>query len=304
MSFGISDPLGEDWMENPSSLEQLLGLEGSTPLTLQSLAPEPEENVIVQEILAPSDSHVDTKSNNILHNLLTVPIQQLSDQTNTLSALDLLEDDNVNDFVGHIISVPELSSDSNGAQVNPEIVLESNMDYLGTDQDLSESSFLFDQCADEIMKSPLSASEVENLLSGSEPSSPEQCISDPDYCPSDEDYKPPSVKRTSKSKSSKQPKTKGSKSSRASPYEVPFEVPTEGMSKKERKKLQNKNAAIRYRMKKRSEMGVVKSEEDTLLSRNVELKDQVDTLNREIKYMKDLMTEVFKAKGLKITFKT
>lgn len=85
------------------------------------------------------------------------------------------------------------------------------------------------------------------------------------------------------------------KKSRPSPYEKPARSVTE---RKSRKKQQNKDAATRYRQKKKVEAGSIHSECDTLEKRNTELKEKVDQMTREIKYLKDLMADVFKRKGL------
>lgn len=69
------------------------------------------------------------------------------------------------------------------------------------------------------------------------------------------------------------------------------------IDKKSRKRDQNKLAATRYREKKRGELQAVQEEEDVLVKRNKELLEEVETLSREIKYMKDLMVDVYKAKG-------
>ena len=71
-----------------------------------------------------------------------------------------------------------------------------------------------------------------------------------------------------------------------------------GVEKKERKKEQNRTAALRYRQKKRGEQCTVEEECEGLQTRNTELKDKVDSISREIKYLKNLMAEVYKAKGL------
>jgi len=73
---------------------------------------------------------------------------------------------------------------------------------------------------------------------------------------------------------------------------------TKTLDKKLRKKEQNKTAALRYRVKKREEADTIQSEVDGLESRNGELKGKVEELEREIKYMKELMREVYMAKGL------
>jgi len=59
-----------------------------------------------------------------------------------------------------------------------------------------------------------------------------------------------------------------------------------------RKKEQNKTAALRYRLKKRIERGSVQSEYDALLTQNVELRNKVEQMTREISYLKELIAEM------------
>jgi cyclic AMP-dependent transcription factor ATF-4 len=68
--------------------------------------------------------------------------------------------------------------------------------------------------------------------------------------------------------------------------------------KKVRKKEQNKNAATRYRQKKKQEIKEIQGEERELADHNEKLKNQVKDLQREIGYLKGLMRDLFKAKGL------
>lgn len=68
--------------------------------------------------------------------------------------------------------------------------------------------------------------------------------------------------------------------------------------RKERKKEQNRSAALRYRQKKKEEKGSVQDECDELEERNKELKEKVDSISREINYLKDLLAEVYKARGV------
>lgn len=65
-----------------------------------------------------------------------------------------------------------------------------------------------------------------------------------------------------------------------------------------RKKEQNKNAATRYRMKKKMEMEEIIGEEKELQDRNESLKTEVVEITREIRYLKRLMGDLFRAKGL------
>jgi cyclic AMP-dependent transcription factor ATF-4 len=54
----------------------------------------------------------------------------------------------------------------------------------------------------------------------------------------------------------------------------------------------------RYRQKKKQETEKILDEEKGLKTHNEDLKGKLSDLQREIKYLKSLMREVFKAKGL------
>lgn len=95
----------------------------------------------------------------------------------------------------------------------------------------------------------------------------------------------------------KSSKSKGRRQT-ASICPSPTELELEMMSKKDRKKMQNKNAAIRYRMKKKEEAHHKRSEVDDLEATNRDLHEKVSDLARQIKYMKDLINDVRKARGL------
>lgn len=68
--------------------------------------------------------------------------------------------------------------------------------------------------------------------------------------------------------------------------------------KRMRKKEQNKNAATRYRQKKKAEIEEILSEEKGLEEKNADLQLKISDLLREIKYLKGLMRDLFRAKGL------
>jgi len=70
---------------------------------------------------------------------------------------------------------------------------------------------------------------------------------------------------------------------------------TKILDKKLRKKQQNKDAALRYRLKKKAESITMEEDLQGLEGRNKELKDSVEQMTREIQYLKDLMAEVYKA---------
>lgn len=157
----------------------------------------------------------------------------------------------------------------------------------------------------ELCPTPNSAASPESSQSSlSVPSSPLSCQSSRIIDSSPELYKAistSSINRFSPYQSSPKQKVKKSKATRkphAQP--VPEHVIMEELNKKDRKKMQNKNAAIRYRMKKREEAMGIKSEEDQLEDINTTLKAKVDDLQREIRYMKNLMIDVLKAKGIRV----
>jgi archaellum component FlaC len=143
--------------------------------------------------------------------------------------------------------------------------------------------------------SPVSVSDIESLLSdnfmeitpndsglesllSSRPDSPTvQYDVDPEYVPPES--------------SSGRKKKKGA---RSTPY---GKLPRD---RKERKKIQNKTAALKYRQKKKDETEQVTTDVEQLESRNTELKDKVESMTREIQYLKDLMAEVLKAKSITV----
>lgn len=60
-----------------------------------------------------------------------------------------------------------------------------------------------------------------------------------------------------------------------------------------RKKEQNKTAATRYRIKKKVELEILLDEESQLEERNRQLQERHDELASEIRYLKNLMRELF-----------
>lgn len=67
--------------------------------------------------------------------------------------------------------------------------------------------------------------------------------------------------------------------------------------KKSRKKEQNKNAATRYRIKKKQEVEVIMDEERILMDKNRKLSTTYKDTKREVKYLKSLLRDLFKARG-------
>merc|ERR1711923_104987 len=100
--------------------------------------------------------------------------------------------------------------------------------------------------------------------------------------PVDPDWTPDSPKTTKGRPPVKRTSLKA-KSSRKAPYIK---------DKKERKKQQNVEAARRYRDKKKSELLIVESVEQTLADKNKGLKSEVADLEVKVRTMKQLMVEL------------
>ncbi|XP_037914140.1 activating transcription factor of chaperone isoform X2 [Hermetia illucens] len=116
-----------------------------------------------------------------------------------------------------------------------------------------------------------------------------QSTNDSEWTPSPS---PGSPSKSSGTKSSSTPSVinGGVTKKRVRPYSRNVE------DKKSRKKEQNKNAATRYRQKKKQEMEEVLEEERQLTMQNEDLVRTATEIEREVKYLKKLIKEFFKAK--------
>lgn len=133
-------------------------------------------------------------------------------------------------------------------------------------------------------------SRAQDMVEWSSPSSPSSSSSSFGDCSSDDPEWIPEVGEAQNS-----PKQLVEKQSRkrSKPYSR-----VSGEDKKSRKKEQNKNAATRYRMKKKAEVEEILEEERGLQKQNEDLDNKIGDLQREIKYLKGLMRDLFRAKGL------
>uniref|UniRef100_A0A0B6Y254 BZIP domain-containing protein n=1 Tax=Arion vulgaris TaxID=1028688 RepID=A0A0B6Y254_9EUPU len=330
------DILGTEWMESSdlgsffevmgNGHDKLLPLEAS--LIEYTFSTAPEEPVSFDEHVVKHDSTKRSQNSEEYTSLEEFLSMPLSNQVVDICPQDQygLSPPSSPDQVAPVIKIEPISTVGASQIGSPNCSHDTSLvDLFGddafettvADQSLifggldftsvsgSESSVTFDD-ASELISSPLSADYVESMLSGSTPSSPSS-VSRSIIESSPELYK---VILTSTIEANKRfspyTKTKPSKQPKASrthaPAElVPDDMIREQLSKKDRKKLQNKNAAIRYRMKKKEEAAGIKTEEQILEEQNLELRTKVEDLQREIKYMKNLMEDVCKAKGL--TFK-
>lgn len=153
----------------------------------------------------------------------------------------------------------------------------------------------------DFLNSPLSAADIENTLSISQPVSPQSLSANSVILSSPELYKVIVAPSNFSNRSSDVSDLKSKKKAKARKVKSEIvEIPEDlaKLNKKDRKRLQNKVAAIRYRQKKKVEAKDIDSEVDGLETQNKELKTKVEDLEREIRYMKNLMHDIQKAKGL------
>ncbi|KAM8927209.1 cyclic AMP-dependent transcription factor ATF-5 [Pelodytes ibericus] len=94
---------------------------------------------------------------------------------------------------------------------------------------------------------------------------------------------------------------------RPTPYDRPITVTSNNTAsvnqkgdRKQKKRDQNKTAALRYRQRKRAEFDALDDECQSLEVRNRELKEKSDSIEREIQYVKDLLIEVYKARSQRL----
>ncbi|XP_053546569.1 cyclic AMP-dependent transcription factor ATF-5 [Bombina bombina] len=94
---------------------------------------------------------------------------------------------------------------------------------------------------------------------------------------------------------------------RPTPYDCPSSVASSCSvsthvkgDRKQKKRDQNKTAALRYRQRKRAEYDALDEECQGLEARNRELKEKSDSIEREIQYVKDLLIEVYKARSQRL----
>lgn len=169
--------------------------------------------------------------------------------------------------------------------VNEEVPVQWNgksnvpLDPLNTDDDVAHDLDVVDEYVRLYAKDIPPSSPCTS--SGGSYTSSEDSVDDPDWILE-------AGKKSTKHSSSSCGSTK-----RAKPYSRPSVE-----DKKVRKKEQNKNAATRYRQKKKQEIKEILGEERELADHNEKLKNQVTDLQREIGYLKGLMRDLFRAKGL------
>ena len=322
----FSGSLGEEWMENVD-LSTFLEPDGSVPIASvepivnvkqeQIFKPEPaciikQETVQPKQKLASLKADVKNNAFELLKSLLTGAISEKTLLSGPISITEFppqaiipaspeAEVPDVNFFTEDLLSGMDSyeTPETIQIEVKPEQI--DSTPVIDISQ-LDNTSVIDISQVD--LDPEISQDDIESLLS-SGPSSPEDSITFQtlDTSQLDESFTSSSadssfdkesntevvIVRESKRKAKQQ-------KSRPSPYNS-----DDGMylTKKDRKKIQNKNAATRYRVKKRQEKDSIQQQENQLLEKNRELREKADSLQREIAYMKELMNEIYKAKGVK-----
>ena len=250
----------------------------TTPPVMSPVAEVP--NLILPEspILEPTSLHF----SNTLENNVT---------------FDMLLDDNnghVNPFESLI--QPELSIDNvDLAEIEPSTdgPLIASIELLDTISTISPSHLNTISISSPNVS--FKGDDYESSIMSSEPSSPYITVDTSQFSDSEFNVSYQSSQVSEKDFTLQKSKSRKEKS-RASPFDSDYD---NVYDKRSRKKVQNKNAATRYRVKKRMEKETLQEQEVRLSDTNKELREKVDSLAREIKYMKELMTEINKAKQRK-----
>ena len=124
-------------------------------------------------------------------------------------------------------------------------------------------------------------------------SSPTRSGSPMDSQEDDEEWMP-STTQGEKKTGSPMKYSSSASSSKRRPYARGGEV----AEKKTRKKEQNKNAATRYRQKKKQEIEEILAEENKLRKVHKKLQTQFSDAKREVKYLKNLLRDMYKQNNI------
>lgn len=127
------------------------------------------------------------------------------------------------------------------------------------------------------------------------------------YCDVPREYPREDLQNLSRISTATEPPAQPKRGNRPIPYERPSNVTLDGPAasppksdRKQKKRDQNKTAALRYRQRKRAEYDALDEECQSLEVRNRDLKEKSDSIEREIQYVKDLLIEVYKARSQRL----
>lgn len=304
---GTEDNFGEDWMETVD-LSSLLNGNQDLPPLIEVSAPAPQPGPEPE----PRKEGLKASAFELLKQLLTCPVPESQPESPAPEeSLPSSPEQQVLDL--QFFTTPEADASNLDLLVGVQNVsnncLEDLIEIKEKIPELTESVPELDtiermvvyedqgsvtSLSDKFLSPPQSVASIDSF--SSQPSSPESLqtidtshlgeLSDSYSQVSENDFV--EVKSVSK-------RSKRESKARSHPYEVEPVV----TDKKVRKKVQNKNAATRYRVKKRVEKQNLQEQEVELSNKNKGLKEKVESLQREISYMKELMAEIQKAKQKK-----
>lgn len=311
----LPDPFtpGSAWMDTKTDLLNLLTVEEQQqpmvvqlpehqahPLVLDTaLLPGSPEAAVVPQVPVDVSSNAATLEE-IQHLLGDFPLLPTGHQA-TVAAPDPL------------VFKPECTPSTVDKDILGEFVDTDFDAFLNLSTEPAPSSSMAPSMLDAPILSPVSADDVESLLSSSPPSPADSntalsslfssftdgsSFSDSSFTVQSDESCCPEV-------SSGSPHRPQREKVRPAPYAQATTSSSSGggggrktkVDRRERKKEQNRTAALRYREKKRAEGNGLESEASVLEEKNKELRTKVDSLTREIDYLKDLMVEVYKARS-------
>lgn len=317
----LANPLESAWMDTKVDLLDLL--------TSDSGSPSPQQEVAVNmEASRPQGLQLFLQPVSPGYGVAVVPSTSAPPTPEASDSLDILQ----------TLLSADVKVEGLGVLNPPPFVMEEDaqeLTYMGQSDELDlmdlDTSGLEDLLATELdasienpLLSPVSADDVESLLSSSPPSpgngltsfidildtshNPAPAQDDSAYASLNVSYSDagtsddlsvfPGFDTSLLDAMSPGPERTAKSNTRSEPYAKPAGRRGRNADRKERKKEQNRSAALKYRQKKKYEKGGVDEECEQLEVRNKELKDKVDSISTEINYLKDLLAEVYKAKGL------
>lgn len=324
-TFSLADTFGEEWMEtvdfqtllNAGSRSENAPVAVSLP-AVKKEEPEPRQEgmkqaafELLKALLTGQQPTKTELSVDFLQPVESVETHAVISPVAEVPNIDFPGCDSIN-FLGDVENNPVIHSFED--LIQPEIPLNNgdvveiqpskiNKEPFSISKDYTaivQDSFI--DTEREIPGSPFSSNDADSILSSSSTSPSENSTIDISYLDDTVDtscYSEHSQSGTAKSiQVSSEDFTKlKSKSKRAKVKSTPYDSDQDNVKDKRlRKKMQNKNAATRYREKKRQEKETLQEQEVRLSDKNKELREKVESLQREIQYMKELMNEINKAK--------
>ncbi|XP_014236812.1 myb-like protein Q isoform X1 [Trichogramma pretiosum] len=231
--------------------------------------------------------------------ILNAPVQHQQSQLHQQFNINSLPLNN-SSTVQHSLAAGQIGGQWAAGNLSLDSLSQASTDVASVDEELAKVDEYVLSCVEDAIGGS-SGNSAASCTSSSSPASP--CTSSNGSCMSSEDsnddpewsLESAANDQAAASAVRGKPARGAGRKPRASnkPYSRP-----NAEDKRSRKKEQNKNAATRYRQKKKQEIKMIIGEEQELVNKNEKLKENVKDLEREIGYLKKLMRDLFKAKGM------